>query len=202
MTWMEQGGLLMWPLLALSIAALAVLIDRFIFFTTFRLPDSAKETALVEAIKKGEVATARELALPFAPAFLPLVETLASSGAAEDQERKAAICIEEIVRTLDAHTGLLAMAGRVAPLLGLLGTVLGMIQTFSRLSSSQRGAIDMTMLADGIWQALITTAAGLFIAIPAVMAHQAFLRREEAIAFSLSRLANRALAHKSEKETA
>jgi biopolymer transport protein ExbB len=81
----------------------------------------------------------------------------------------------------------------VAPLLGLLGTVLGMIQTFSRLSSAQ-GAIDMTTLADGIWQALLTTAAGLLIAIPAVAAHQVFLRREDGIAFAMGRLANLSLA--------
>ena len=80
-----------------------------------------------------------------------------------------------------------------SPLLGLLGTVLGMIQTFSRLADTQ-GALDMTLLADGIWQALLTTAAGLIIAIPAVAAHQAFLRREEGVAFVLALLANRAFA--------
>ncbi|MDJ0932874.1 MAG: MotA/TolQ/ExbB proton channel family protein [Breoghania sp.] len=84
------------------------------------------------------------------------------------------------------------MAARVAPLLGLLGTVIGMIQTFSRLSAAN-GAIDMTMLADGIWQALLTTAAGLLIAIPAVIAQSGFLRREKHVNFVLSRLANRVL---------
>jgi biopolymer transport protein ExbB len=193
MIWMEQGGILMWPLLALSVVTLAVMLDRGIAFTTFRLPDAAAEDAMVQALKVGDGEAARDLVRAAAPSLLPLIEALAAAAPPETRERTAAIRMEEVVRALDRRLGLLALSGRVAPLLGLLGTVLGMIQTFSRMSSSQ-GAIDMTMLADGIWQALLTTAAGLFIAIPAVAAHQAFLRREDGIAFVLGRLANLALA--------
>ncbi len=200
MIWMEQGGLLMWPLLALSVATLAILLDRAIAFSTFRLPDAASEGALLDALKTGDAEAARGLATPF-PALPPLVEALTADGDAETRERAAAVRIEEAVRGLDRRLGLLAVAGRVSPLLGLLGTVFGMIQTFSRLSSSQQGAIDMTMLADGIWQALLTTAAGLIIAIPAVAAHQAFLRREDAVAFALGRIANLSLVRRKDAAT-
>jgi len=185
----EQGGILMWPLLALSVATLAVLIDRGIAFSTLRLASDAAEAAMIAAARAGNPDAAVEAAQA-TPVLRPLVDAVFADASPEDRERTAAIAIEEVVRGLDARLGLLAVSGRVAPLLGLLGTVMGMIQTFSRLASAQ-GAIDMTLLADGIWQALLTTATGLVIAIPAVTAHQAFLRREDRVAFLLGRLANR-----------
>lgn len=188
MHWIDQGGPLMWPLLALSVATLAVLFDRAVAFSTLNLGEG--ERVLRDA---ADAETARNRLRTAAPELLPLAEALFAPGSADARERAAAIAVEETVRRLDARLGLLAISGRVAPLLGLLGTVLGMIQTFSRLADTQ-GALDMTLLADGIWQALLTTAAGLIIAIPAVAAHQAFLRREEGVAFVLARLANRALA--------
>lgn len=188
----ERGGILMWPLLALSVLTLAILIDRGIAFSTLRLASAAEEAALIAAARAGDRAAAAEAAKA-APMLMPLVEAAFEPVPPEEKERSAAIAIEEVVRSLDSRLGLLSVSGRVAPLLGLLGTVLGMIQTFSRLATAH-GAIDMTLLADGIWQALLTTAAGLFIAIPAVAAHQAFLRREDRVAFILGRLANRMLA--------
>ncbi|WP_337997811.1 MotA/TolQ/ExbB proton channel family protein [Oleispirillum naphthae] len=182
----------MWPLLALSVLTLAILIDRGIAFSTLRLATAAEEAALIAASRAGNRAAADEAAKA-APALIPLIDAAFEPVLPEERERSAAIAIEEVVRGLDSRLGLLAVSGRVAPLLGLLGTVLGMIQTFSRLATAH-GAIDMTLLADGIWQALLTTAAGLFIAIPAVAAHQAFLRREDRVAFILGRLANRMLA--------
>lgn len=65
------------------------------------------------------------------------------------------------------HTRTLELIGTIAPLLGLLGTILGMIQSFKQLSDAQN--IDAGLLADGIWQALSTTAMGLIVAIPAVV---------------------------------
>lgn len=193
MHWIDQGGPLMWPLVALSVATLAVLFDRAVAFSTFRLAEA--ERAFAETDDDDD---ARARIAAAAPELLPFAEALCAPGSADARERAAATAVEETVRRLDARLGLLAIAGRVAPLLGLLGTVLGMIRTFSHLADT-RGALDMTLLADGIWQALLTTAAGLIVAIPAVAAHQAFLRREEGIAFALARLANRRLAAGAER---
>jgi biopolymer transport protein ExbB len=193
MIWIAQGGIMTWPLLALSVVVLAILIDRGIAFSTLRLPDTAQEAAILEALRKGDKEAARALTESSAPALQPLIEALCADESAAVRECDAAIRVEEVVRSLDRHLGVLALASRVAPLMGLLGTILGIILTFSHLSSTQ-GAVDMSSLAEGIWQALIATAIGLFIAIPAVFAHHAFLQREEFVAFSLARLANRALA--------
>lgn len=77
--------------------------------------------------------------------------------------------ISSLAAMMDKRLPLLATLGRISPLLGLLGTIIGMIQTFAVIAQSRSG-IDMELLAEGIWQALITTATGLIIAIPAVFA--------------------------------
>ncbi|MBB4302100.1 biopolymer transport protein ExbB [Rhodobium orientis] len=192
MWFIEDGGLVMWPLIALSVLVVAIILDRLLVFTTLPLFDADMERRLEAAARGEDTDETLAAAAEKSPPLRPLVEALLGRGAASVREGRATIAIEEIVRGLDRRIGFLGMAARVAPLLGLLGTVIGMIQTFSRLASAS-GAIDMTLLADGIWQALLTTAAGLVIAIPAVIAQSGFLRREEQVAFALSRLSNRVL---------
>jgi biopolymer transport protein ExbB len=69
---------------------------------------------------------------------------------------------------LEAHVSLLAFVAQVAPLLGLLGTVLGMVDLFAGIRGS---GVDPALLASGIWKALLTTAGGLLVAIPALAGH-------------------------------
>jgi biopolymer transport protein ExbB len=70
---------------------------------------------------------------------------------------------------LQKHLRLLDLIGMISPLLGLLGTVMGMIQAFQNLAAAE-GAANASILAGGIWEALLTTAAGLIVAIPASLA--------------------------------
>lgn len=74
---------------------------------------------------------------------------------------------EELTR-MTSHIRLLELIAMISPLLGLLGTVLGMIQSFQELEMAE-GAANASVLAGGIWQALLTTAAGLLVAIPAAV---------------------------------
>ena len=73
------------------------------------------------------------------------------------------------VEVMSRHIRLIELVAMIAPLLGLLGTVLGMIQSFQELELAQ-GAANASVLAGGIWQALLTTAVGLIVAIPAAIA--------------------------------
>jgi biopolymer transport protein ExbB len=84
---------------------------------------------------------------------------------------------------LEKYLSTLATIAMIAPLLGLLGTVMGMITVFSALMQS--GAGDVQALSGGISSALLTTAAGLFVAIPATAAHRAFERHLQSIAVEL-----------------
>jgi biopolymer transport protein ExbB len=82
---------------------------------------------------------------------------------------------------LGRHLRVLDLVAMTGPLLGLLGTVLGMIVAFQTLALAE-GAANAGMLAGGIWQALLTTAAGLLVAIPAAVASSLFGARIEAVA--------------------
>jgi len=84
------------------------------------------------------------------------------------------------LRRMRRNTGAIAAVATVAPLLGLLGTVIGMISTFQAVVESSAhgaGAVDVGQLADGIWQALVTTAAGLMVAIPVLLGHRYLVGR-------------------------
>ncbi|MEM9583111.1 MAG: MotA/TolQ/ExbB proton channel family protein [Pseudomonadota bacterium] len=88
------------------------------------------------------------------------------------------------VETMARHIRILELIAMVAPLLGLLGTVLGMIQSFQELELAQ-GAANASVLAGGIWQALLTTAAGLVVAIPAAIAATLLSARVEGAAHDI-----------------
>ncbi|QDI78301.1 MotA/TolQ/ExbB proton channel family protein (plasmid) [Leisingera aquaemixtae] len=98
---------------------------------------------------------------------------------------------EEVSR-MNSLIRLLELIAMVAPLLGLLGTVLGMIQSFQELELAQ-GAANASVLAGGIWQALLTTAAGLMVAIPAAVAAGLFAARIDAAAQAIESAAGRLL---------
>ena len=86
---------------------------------------------------------------------------------------------------------LLDLVGMIAPLLGLLGTVLGMIQSFRSLELAE-GSANASILAGGIWQALLTTAAGLIVAIPALIGASYLSGRVEAGTLQIERVISRA----------
>jgi len=88
--------------------------------------------------------------------------------------------------TLAHRLRILEITAMISPLLGLLGTVLGMIQSFQELELAE-GAANAALLAGGIWQALLTTAAGLLVAIPAAIAAGLYSARIERVAQSMER---------------
>ena len=191
----HRGGFVMWPLLALSIMALAIIVERFMAYSMVRLGDQGLENRLLDAVARDDEASALDQADKDAPVLKPLIRAVLGSGSEANREREAAVAVEDTQRVLEKRLGFLSVTARLAPLLGLLGTVLGMIRTFSGMASTQ-GAMDMTALADGIWQALLTTAFGLIIAAPVVLAHQAFLQRQARVASLMARLANLMMARR------
>jgi|TARA_B110000967_G_scaffold201975_1_gene240021 biopolymer transport protein ExbB len=88
------------------------------------------------------------------------------------------------IAQMNRHIRLLELVAMIAPLLGLLGTVLGMIQSFQELELAQ-GAANASVLAGGIWQALLTTAAGLVVAIPAAIGATLLSARIESAAHAI-----------------
>nr|WP_321512787.1 MotA/TolQ/ExbB proton channel family protein [uncultured Pseudodesulfovibrio sp.] len=188
MNLLQQGGFMMWPLLALSIASLAVMAERFVVFTTRRLPSTTTLTPIFDLFQtQGSNAALNEVE-DIAPTYLLLFKALFSDLPIPAKEQKIHRVGEEVLFSFRRRLDFLATVATTAPLIGLLGTVLGMINAFSRLSAS--GNVDITMLAGGIWQALITTAAGLSVAIPSLLAHRWFCREYDKTAFAMQHMSN------------
>jgi biopolymer transport protein ExbB len=110
--------------------------------------------------------------------------------------------IEEVIslkgaselNSLNKNLHILELIGRIAPLLGLLGTVLGMVVAFRQVASA-RGAVDPSLLAGGIWEALITTVAGLCVAIPAMVLHHFFEDKVNSFAYFMKHYGSEASKH-------
>lgn len=178
---LKPGGIIMFPLLLCSVLALAIIIERFWTLRVSRLAPKALVNELWGWIKKKELNSKRLRELKeAAPIGRVLAAGLVNAKHGreimkESIQEEASHVVHEMERFLTA-LGTIAV---IAPLLGLLGTVIGMIKVFAQLQLE--GAGNAAALAGGISEALITTAAGLTVAIPALIFHRYFLRRVDEI---------------------
>ena len=177
----QQGGVLMYPLLLCSVFALAIIIERFVNLRRSRLIRPDRAEAVSTLVEGGIFQKAEEVCRKNPSPLTNILGTILEHRALPREELKE-IVVEEgghELRSLERYLGVLATIGRVSPLLGLLGTVLGMIDVFSVISRVGVGHAEM--LSGGISKALITTATGLSIAIPSIVMHRYFRGRAEAI---------------------
>lgn len=167
---LARGGPAMWAIGALSVIALAIAlwkVWRLVRGGAWRGSHARRAVALWRAgDAAGALAEARAgrgyLARLVAATIAALVEEgLEGEAASEEAERVARALLAEVASGLRA----LELIAMIAPLLGLLGTVLGMISAFQALEAAGVRA-DAATLAGGIWEALLTTAAGMTVAIP------------------------------------
>ena len=188
------GGWMMWPLALVSVMVTAIIIERILLFSSCPFP-ARDFTERLEKAVEGDTAPLLE-----AMGRIALLKRFSSLMAGTHPQREASLRIEgeAVVRKLEKHLSMLSILARLAPLMGLLGTVLGMISTFSEIANAQAG-VNMNQLAGGIWQALITTAAGLVIAIPALFFLHHFQSRVNSVASALSEAANAMLSLPAER---
>ncbi len=151
----EKGGALSWPIAALALLALLLSGERFVALNLLARRNSARLREAMEAAAK-KAATREE-----------------AEGALEE------ILVRERPR-LEKHLSTISVLGGAAPLLGLLGTVLGMIQLFDVIT--RYGTSDPKLLAGGIAVALVTTQLGLMVAIPVQLLHNYLANRADALA--------------------
>jgi len=169
---MQSGGPIVYVLLVLSIISLALIVVKVVQLWNCRAGGSARAQAF-ELWKTGQrdqaeqaLAAARSPADRITAYAMRALQT-GFRGAALDAELTR-LGNHEMAR-MNSFIRILELIAMVSPLLGLLGTVLGMIQSFQQLALAE-GAANASVLAAGIWQALLTTAAGLLVAIPAAIA--------------------------------
>tara|TARA_R110000782_G_scaffold96487_2_gene180962 strand:+ start:1574 stop:2278 length:705 start_codon:yes stop_codon:yes gene_type:complete len=166
------GGPVVWLLIAMSVIALTIIIYKIVQFGMAGIGRSGNIEKAVELFRNGH---RREALAAVQGAGDPASVTVATAirGSLRSDVSNATVR-EEVERVataeinaLKSHLGVLDTIGSLAPLLGLLGTVLGMIQAFRAMEAAGRN-VDPAILSGGIWAALLTTAAGLIVAIPVV----------------------------------
>ena len=181
----RAGGWLMIPIILCSVLAIAIIIERFWTLSAARITPKYVLAQVWTWIKNNQLDSSRLRELRMSS---PLGQILATglvnskygrAAMIESIEQTAALVVHEMERYLNT----LGTIAAITPLLGLLGTVVGMIRVFSEIMLQGTG--NANALAGGISEALISTAAGLSVAIPTYMFHRYFTRKVDSLVLSL-----------------
>jgi len=175
---LAKGGVLVVPILFCSVLALAIFLERIIRFARTRIGGDGFLEEMVLHLKDGEDQQAYELACS---SRTPMGRILIQGMEVKDQNLETLETVlvqatDEEVRNLSRYLQALATIGNIAPLLGLLGTVIGMIKAFMVIQQ-MGGKVNASVLAGGIWEAMLTTALGLAVALPTMVAHSYLIAR-------------------------
>ena len=173
-----KGGVLVCPIILCSVVALAIFVERIISFARVRIRGYGLVKEVAQHVRNGQSAKALDLARENeSPMGRVLVEAI--EVADQDHETLETVIINSTgkeVRELSRYLQALATIANIAPLLGLLGTVVGMIKAFMVIQQ-MGGKVNAAVLAGGIWEAMMTTALGLSVALPAMVAHSYLVSR-------------------------
>lgn len=184
-----QGGFIVWILGALSVVALTVILVKLWQALLLRGTDAGAVDKALAYLEKGERSQAlllvKNQSNPRARVLARMMGLLSAgslhlSAVKEEAVRVARAAVAERA----SYLRVLDVIATVAPLLGLFGTVLGMIEAFQAMEAAG-SKVNPSVLSGGIWVALLTTAVGLAVAIPVSMIHSALERRVEVEAQTL-----------------
>ncbi len=165
-----KGGILMIPIGLCSIIALAILIERLVSLRKIRINAKAFITRVRNILLRGDVDEAIRISQNTPGPIAAITKAGLKKHDRPRDEIKDAIetAAQSEVYHLERYLGILGTIAAIAPLIGFLGTVTGMIRAFIQIQTLG-GNVDASVLAGGIWEALITTAAGLSVGIPALI---------------------------------
>ncbi len=173
--YLEKGGPIMWLLLACSIIATAVIVDRLAYHLSRRFNFASFHRSIMQALEGGGVAEASKLAATSRHPVARVTSVYLSNLEQPPELARDLLAREgsEALAEASQRLRILATVAQISPLLGLLGTVAGMVEAFATIQSLG-GAAQPADLAGGIWEALLTTLAGLGISIPCIAMLQYF----------------------------
>lgn len=188
----EHGGFWMWPILAIQIASIAIMIERvYALYVRRKVDQTAVALGFEENIRRGEmdnlISKAQALMATQPVARAAAAGAIAArnfGGKDEIQGKMDEVLLEENAH-LDRRTAFLSMLGNVATLTGLLGTITGMIKSFAAVAFADP-ANKASLLSAGISEAMNATAYGLIVAIPALVAYAILQNRANRLAEDLN----------------
>lgn len=190
---MQKGGMIMWPILFCSVVAFAIVIERMISLRRMQIDTKSFMEQISKSLKRNKVMEALDAC---ERASGPIANILKAGILKHDRPRneiREAIedaSIHEVPR-LEKNLPVLATVAHVSPLLGLLGTVTGMVAAFQVIESkaSSINPVNPGDLAGGIWEALLTTVFGLCVAIPTYVAYNYLVSRVDGFVLDMERSA-------------
>jgi biopolymer transport protein ExbB len=188
----SEGGPCMFAILVFGLLTLGLIVERWValHFKAKAHPEDFRKRVL-DFLSRGDLRGAESYAMASAQ-NLPLgriveigLHLKANAGGEEEIQARMDEALSHEISRIDRRTGFLAMFGNVATLLGLLGTISGMIQSFAAVASASP-ADRATLLSKGISEAMNCTAFGLVVAIPALVAYAVFQNRTDRLLASLT----------------
>lgn len=188
----EHGGFWMWPILLIQVVSIAIIIERaYALFARRKMNQTQLALGFEEAIRRGEMDTviskaqAQASTNPVARAIVAGAVAAKNLGGKEEIQGKMDEVLLEENAHLEHRTAFLSMAGNVATLTGLLGTISGMIKSFAAVAFANP-AEKASLLSSGISEAMNATAYGLIVAIPALIAFAILQNRANRLAEDLN----------------
>ena len=190
LVWFQRGGVVMYPILLCSLIGVYIIIERLMILRQAKPPTGALQLKLRKMLESNNLQLAQEVCIqensPIGSIIGAGLEKIHHGPmrvrqAMEDQGR-------EEVTLLERHLGILASIAGIAPMLGFLGTVTGLLSAFQTVAAAA-GQPSPADLADGIWEALITTVFGLVVGIPIAAAYNYMVHKVQIMSSSYERIA-------------
>jgi biopolymer transport protein ExbB len=189
-TFMSQGGLLLWVIAILGLIALLTFLEKLFHYHRAQINSVDFVHGVRNSLQRGNVIEAIAVCDETPGPVAQVVKAgITNRERSRDEIREA---MSDTARTeiarLERRLVVIATIAQIAPLIGFLGTVLGMIQMFKVIELAQLPSPGQ--LAGGVWQALYTTAGGLVVAVPAYIGYNYLVSRVQNLALDMERAAN------------
>ncbi len=186
---MGKGGIMMYPIFLASVIAVAIIIERLIFFKKCNENPDDIFAAIKDLVRNDKQLRNVDPSCESKEGPVSRMLAVGLQARKEPQwklEEKLSVSGQEEIQGLRKNLRGLEVIATISPLMGLLGTVIGMVKAFNKVAQ-YKGQVDPSLLAGGIWEALLTTAAGLAVAIPVVVLLNYFEKKVESISFLLGK---------------
>ncbi|KAA3609787.1 MAG: MotA/TolQ/ExbB proton channel family protein [Calditrichaeota bacterium] len=186
----ERGGIMMYPLLLASVIALIFIIERAIALRKRKIIIPEIISVVDNFKTEKDIEFAKNVCTKYNGPLPNLINIALENNESPKAEIRELLEDQgrQDIRSLENGLGLLETIAAIAPLMGLLGTVLGMIRVFAVIK--EQGVGQTAALSGGISEALLTTVAGLFIGIPVLMAYNYFTSKSESLILDIEKHAN------------
>jgi biopolymer transport protein ExbB len=193
---MSKGGFVMIPIVLCSIIALTIIIERLIYLKKCQEDPDKFFSGLKNNLKDKKSSKALEICKNSPGPLGRIMEAgiQNKNNPTWKLSEILSVTAQEEVNRMNKNIRALEVIAIISPLMGLLGTVVGMVQAFNRVAE-YKGQVDPSILAGGIWEALLTTAAGLSVAIPVTIMLHYFERKIEERSFLISKFGQMLIHH-------